>query len=162
MNAWAAAAIAVAACRPAPPSLRSCADDLGGVWRVLGADATTPSGERRAYHVVDLGGALELYPMFDDSVLAPGDRKETTPDALIVAPSIVELTRAGDAIAGQVTRRVARGARTCVLHGAATIRACAGDHLQLELAPLAAPADWDRCLPPPAPPVTWTLVRERT
>lgn len=157
----AAAAIAVAACRPAPPALTSCADDLGGVWRVDGGDTITPSGEPRRYHVVELGRAIEIYPMFDDSLLAADDRKATTADALIVAPAAFDLTRAGDALAGTQARRFARGADACTLRTPARLHGCAADRATLELTPPSPPADWTRCAPTPAAPITWTLVRER-
>ncbi len=158
------AALAIAcfatACRPAPPSLASCADDLSGVWR---ADDTTPSGEPRRYHVIELGRAIEMYPMFDDSVLDPRDRKLTTPDAVIVAPSAFDLSRSSDGgtLIGAQTRRFARGASSCVLHSPARIATCAGDRITLEETPLGPPTDWDRCTPPPAPPATMVLHRER-
>jgi hypothetical protein len=161
MKRVAAAVVLASACRPAPPPVDSCADPLGGVW--IAPDQITPSGEPRRYHVADLGRAIEIYPMFDDSVLDPRDRKLTTADAVIVAPSAFDLTRSSDGktMIGQQTRRFARGAATCVLHSPARIATCTGDRLDLEETPLAAPTDWDRCAPPPGPPMTLTLHRER-
>ena len=157
---WPAAAIAFAACRPAPPPLDSCKDDLAGVW--IARDQLTPSGEARRYDVVDLGRAIEIYPMFDDSVLAPSDRKLTTADAVIVAPAAFDLTRTSDGaiLIGAQTRRFQRGQHTCVQHSPARIATCTGDRLDLAQTPLAPPIDWDRCTAPPAPPVTLTLHRE--
>ena len=156
----AVAILLATACRPAPPSLDSCADDLGGVW--FARDEVTPSGEPRRYHVADLGRAIEIYPMFDDSVLDPRDRKLTTADAVIVAPSAFDLSRSSDGktLIGTQTRRFARGAASCVLHSPARIATCAGDRLDLEQSPLAAPSDWDRCAPPPAIPARLVLHRE--
>ncbi len=166
MRALGALLVWTAACRPAPAPLASCADPLDGVWRVdePRTAAITPSGEPRRYHVLEAAaGAIELYPMFDDSVLAPGDRKDTSADAVIVAPAAFDLTRTADrgALVGSQTRRFARGAASCVLRTAARLTACAGDRAQLEQTPVAAPADWTRCLPSPVAPAVWTLVRER-
>jgi hypothetical protein len=149
--------IALAACRPAPPSLDSCDDDLAGVWRVDGKDATTPSGEPRRYFVVDLRRAIEIYPMFDDSLLAPSDRKETTATALIVAPAAFDLARD----AGFQTRRFMRGNDSCTIRTPARIHDCKADRATLELVPPSPPSDWARCVAAPAAPITWTLVRER-
>jgi hypothetical protein len=158
------AAMLLAACRSAP-ALDSCADDLGGVWRVdePGALATTPSGEPRRYHLVDTRAGVELYAMFDDSVLAPGDRKETTPDAVIVAPSMLDLGRVGNGalLVGKTTRRFERGARTCTLHTPARIERCTGDRLELRATAIGPPADWDRCALGPGQPETLVLHRER-
>jgi hypothetical protein len=161
MRVGAALVVIAAACRPTAPALDSCADDLGGVWRVDGA--TTPSGEPRRYHVIDLGRAIELYPMFDDSVLSPADRKETTADAAIVAPAAFDLARSsgGAFLVGTQTRRFMRGAASCVEHGPARLHDCAGDRATLDQAALAPPTDWDRCTPAPAIPDPWVLHRER-
>ena len=158
-------AVAVlAACRGAPP-LDSCQDDLGGVWRVdePAARATTPSGEPRRYHLLDFGGRVELYPMFDDALLSPGDRKVTSADAVIVAPSWFELGRTDDGamLIGAQSRSFARGPRACALHTPARIERCAGDRLELRWTPIAAPGDLDRCVPAPAAPETLVLHRER-
>ena len=154
--------VAVAACRPAPPALDSCADELGGVWRVDDvAAAVTPSGEPRRYHVVELGARVEIYPMFDDSVVAPGDRKETTPDAVIAAPATFELSRAGDALYGAQTRRFARGAATCLVHTPARLTACHDRSARLELTPIDPPVDWTTCAPGRQRGAAWTITRER-
>lgn len=157
-----AALLLIAACRPAPPALDSCADEIGGVWRVDDATfATTPSGEPRRYHIVELGARVEIYPMFDDSVLAAGDRKETTADAVIVAPAQFELTRSGDVLIGAQTRRFARGPASCVLHTPARITSCQGRTARLELTPIDPPADWARCTTSPGRGAIWTLIHER-
>ena len=154
----ATAALAALGCRrPAP--LASCADDLAGVWAV--PDEPTASGEPRRYHVIDRGGAIELYPMFDDSVVAPGDRKATTADAVIAAPAAIDLTRAADGtLTGTLVRRFQRGAATCILRTPARLHDCAGDRATLEVTPLAPPVDWARCAPPDPRPRTWSLVHE--
>jgi len=153
-----------AACRPAPPALDSCADPLGGVWRALPPDGTTPSGEPRRYHALSVGrGEVELYPMFDDSVVAPGAPKLTTADAVIAAPAVFDLVLSDDGAArvGRQTRRLSRGGATCVLTAPAGLRACHGDRAQLDATPITGVTDWTACVPSPAAPITWTLIRER-
>jgi hypothetical protein len=96
-------------------------------------------------------------------VLTPGDRKETTPDAVIVAPSMFELGRTQDGalLIGTQTRRITRGAHACTLHTPARIERCAGDRLELRETEIAPPTDWDRCSPAPGTPETLVLRRER-
>jgi hypothetical protein len=55
------AAAVLCACAAERAPVRSCADDLGGVWG---------DGERR-WHAIDSRRAVELHPMFD-SADAPG------------------------------------------------------------------------------------------
>jgi len=157
-------ACAAIGCRSAP-ALDSCKDDLTGVWRVdlPAARATTPSGEPRRYHLLDYGSQVELYPMFDDAILTPGDRKVTTSDALIVAPTWLVLGRTDDGVMliGAQNRNVARGPRACALHTPARIERCGGDRLELRWTPIAVPDDLDRCVPGPAAPETLVLHRER-
>jgi hypothetical protein len=115
--------------------------------------------------VLEVGhGAVELDPMFDDSVVAPGDRKDTAPDAVIVAPAVFDLTRAAGgaaALVGSQVRRFTRGSARCALRQPARLRDCNGDTATLELTAVGPPADWARCVPTPATPAVWSLVRER-
>jgi hypothetical protein len=154
------AALLAACGRPAPAS---CADPLGGAWRVAGAGRAAPSGEARRYHALDQGAEIDLYPMFDDSVTAPGAAKPTGPGALDVAPAAFHLTRTGDgaALVGSWARRFERGGRVCILRTPARLTGCAGGRATLEATPVAPPADWAACRPgPPPPSVRWTLIRD--
>lgn len=156
-----AAAVLATACGRAAPA--SCRDPLDGPWRVVGAGATTPSGEPRRYHALDTGAEVDLYPVFDDSVLAPGAAKPTGPGALDVAPAAFHLTRSADgtALVGSWVRRFERGGQVCILRTPARLDGCAGGRATLEATPVAPPADWAACRPgPPLPPVRWTLVRD--
>jgi hypothetical protein len=159
VGARAAIALAVAAAACGKPDLTSCADDLGGPWTVVGA--TTPSGEPRRYHALDLGTTVELYPMFDDGLVDAADRKTTAPAAVIAAPAAFDLARSRglDELSGHQERRFMRGGQSCTLRALAHLRGCAGDHAILETTELAPPTDWARCAQAPAPSVQWQLSR---
>jgi len=145
------------ACHGSSPPLTSCRDNLAGVWR---ADATAPSGDPVRLHILDRGARLEAYPIFDDSVVAAGDAKPTTPDAIIAAPRAFDFIRGGDTLDGTASRRFQRGPRLCTLRAPARLSACSGDHATLDLTPLLAPTDWDRCTAPLAAPERWRLTRD--
>ena len=129
------------ACGRAP--VERCSDDLGGTWR---AEAGT-------YHLLDARGRLELYPTFRD---LPAD----LPPGAVAAPSVIDLTRAGDgAIRGTVTRRYERGTSFCRIARPAALVGCAGDRLTLELVAPSPPTDWDACTGPAGAPVRIELRR---
>lgn len=139
---WALAALLLAACDRSP-SAASCADHLGGVWE-------SDDGAAR-WHIRDGGKVLEAYPLVRELPDAPA--------GTIPAPSMLDLARTGDEVAGRVVRRWHRGGETCILRAPARIRGCRDDRLTLTLGSTAAPADWTDCRAPDAPPLTQLLRR---
>lgn len=123
--AAALAALALAAACDRAPSVRSCDDDLTGVWR----------GPAGAWQLVTTARGRELHPIERE---LPAD----LPPGVIAAPATIELPRAG---AGAFVRRYERGARFCRMTGPARLTACGGGRLTLEVAPPPPPDDWDRC-----------------
>lgn len=125
------AALALCAACDHPPAVRSCDDDLTGVWR----------GPRGAWQLITTRAGRELYPI--DRELPAG-----LPPGVRAAPAAIDLPRTG---AGAITRRYERGAQFCRMTGAARLTACGGATLTLELAPPPPPDDWDRCVGATAP-----------
>jgi hypothetical protein len=113
--------------------IAACSDDLRGVYAPEGAS------ERR-WMILDNGDTLEAYPLFDDSAPATG---------LEVAPRVIDLSRTGGGITGNVRRRYLRGVERCDARVPVRVTACADDGLELVLAdpepPIAtAPCAWPR------------------
>ncbi|MBK9031352.1 MAG: hypothetical protein IPL61_08445 [Myxococcales bacterium] len=134
---------ALAGCQRAP--VRTCDDDLGGVWR--GADGD--------YQLLDSRGRLELYPLHDE---LPRD----LPPGVVAAPAVVDLARAGAAPpSGTVTRRYERGAQFCRVSRPARLRRCADARLELEVTRPTPPVDWTACTAAPGPPIVIELARVR-
>jgi hypothetical protein len=144
----AALAVVVAACSPSPPSLASCADSIGGVWQ-------DPAGRR--WSILDHGERLEIYPAFADTEPPPG----TLPTDEL-APRMIALSRAGDALTGVVRRRSMRAGIACDAVVTARVIACRGATLELAVPEPPAPTAYepmcafpDVALPAPA---RWTWV----
>lgn len=129
--AIASAVIACAACHRAP-SIASCADNLGGVWR---------DGDDKRWMIVDVGD-LEAYPLFDDG-RGSGD--------LVVAPRVITLSRRDDPsaahaeIVGEVHRRSMSRADQCEGHHPARLTRCDRDGLELVLADPGEPLTFGPC-----------------
>jgi hypothetical protein len=132
LAALAILAILAGACDRRAP-LRSCDDDLGGVYA---------EGDRR-WMIRDGADGLEAYPLFPDVAPVPG---------LEVAPRIIELHRAADGITGRVRRRYMRGSLPCVAKIPVRVTACAGDALELVLADPVPPVAWPEA---PEQPCGW-------
>ena len=132
---WLIAVVVVTAC-DRQPAVTSCRADLHGVW-------IAPSGERWA--LLDHGGTLEAFALFDDAILA-------TAAAPAGAPRVIDLARddasAPDGtLAGEVKRRFTRGGDHCDARAALHVTACDAAGLQVVIAdpqpPLAfAPCAW--------------------
>jgi hypothetical protein len=109
--------------RPAPPP--SCDDDLAGTWR-------SEAGER--WMILE-NGALEIYPLFDDT------RPAGAAAGLELGPRTIDLTRRSKAADGETRRRYMRAGEVCIAKAPAHLVACTGDMLELivtdPLAPLA-------------------------
>ena len=126
MAAWAvSAALLLAACRATPAELDSCSGDLNGVWR----EEADPS---RAYHIVDRGRRVEVYPLFRLDL--SGGR----------SPPRTELMRTGDHLEGKSELRVADGDLRCSVTTRARLQLCRGRKARLSV-------DWrpelDGCTP---------------
>lgn len=127
----AAIALAVVCACHRSPSITSCADDLGGLWR-------DPSGH--TWMILDEGASLEVYPVFDDGV---------GPAAIVEAPRVIDLARSGEQMTGSVHRQYVKGGDACTASVPARVTACADRALDIVLAdptpPLGfAPCAWGR------------------
>jgi hypothetical protein len=140
-----ALAIAAIGCAPDRRPVERCRDPLDGIWR---ADERAPSGELYRFHILDRGAALEIYPIFDDAVPPDGSSKLS---GIIYAPAVIDLQRNGELLHGTESRRLVRGAQSCVRKLPATIAGgCAGDQLTLAIAGVAdaeGGIDWATCAP---------------
>jgi hypothetical protein len=139
---WAAILVALAACDRSP-SVASCAEHLGGVW-------ATDDGSGR-WHIRDGGKTLEAYPLVRE---LPAAAAGTLP-----APSMIDLRRQGDEVAGTVVRRWHRGAQTCLMRAPARVRGCRDDRMTLTVGDTGAPVDWHACAAPESAPATQLLRR---
>jgi hypothetical protein len=131
MRAVVSALALCAACAPSPAPVRSCADDLTGIWA---------AADGRRFHLVERRDHLEVYPLFDAN-----PDKERRPWR---TPAKTELVRSGDALVGKSTFQ-AQGDRLCTIVTPARLEACAGNRarLAIELAP---ELDLASCAAPPA------------
>ena len=109
----AVSALLLAACAPRPGPVRSCDDDLSGIW-------TAADGRR--FHVVERKDKVEVYPLFD-----PAPDKERRP---FRTPPKTELVRAGAALVGKSTIQV-QGDRLCTIVTPARLDGCADGRAQL-------------------------------
>jgi len=128
-------ALAVAACRAAP--VASCQDDLSGIWA---------AEDGRRFDIVDRGGTVEVYPLFD-----PVGEKQARPWR---TPAKTELQRRGMVLAGTSTFQ-AQDARVCTVTTPARLEAC-GDGRASLVVDLAPALDASACavLPRPVAPMT--------
>ncbi len=125
---WATALAVLGACsRPAPPP--SCDDDLAGTWRSEG-------GER--WMILE-SGALEIYPLFDDT------RRAGAPAELELGPRTIDLTRRAKAADGEVRRRYMRAGEVCIAKAPAHLVACTRDTLELVVADPPPPIAFGLC-----------------
>jgi hypothetical protein len=133
--AVAAAAVLAAACGRRP-AIGACDDDLRGVYRA-------EAGDER-WMVLDDGATLEAYPLFADNAgSAPGAER---------APRVLQLERAGRAIAGHVHRRYMQRSAQCDGRADVHVTRCAGDALELVLGEPQPPLTFAPCAwPSPAP-----------
>lgn len=137
----------LAACNRGP-ELTSCKQSIAGMWR-------DPHGHRWA--VMESHGRIEAYPDWGDSELPPG----AAPD-LEVAPRVIDLVHAGDAINGTLHRRFGKGADFCDVSIPIRVRACHGSTLEIEIGEPPAPTAFKPCALPAIPPPTvetWTFER---
>lgn len=118
-----AALVLLASCGGAEP-VTSCASNLAGAWR-------SESNER--WMILDLGKALEAYPLFDDTKL-PGVTYE-------IGPRVIDLAREQ----GDVKRRFGSAGTTCIAKAPAHLVRCEGETLELVLADPAPPITFDPC-----------------
>lgn len=122
MRLAAAAIWIVAACEQRAP-VDSCRAHLHGTW-------VTPASAR--WMLLDNGGTLELFPLFDDSVTEG-------------APRVIDIARDGDKLMGSIKRRYMRRAQTCDARAPITVTACKNDTLQLVLGEVSAPMSFEPC-----------------
>ncbi len=93
--------------------------------------------------VLDTGTTLEAYPLFDDA----GSATE-----LVVAPRVIDLTRAGSGASGNVKRRYMQRGDSCEARALVRLTSCKDDALELVLADVSPPLSLAPCKwPPPLP-----------
>lgn len=110
MTRLALAVLLLTACDRRTP-VTSCDDDLHGVW-------VTDTGAR--WMMLDNGGTLEAYPVFDDSV----------PNG---APRVIDIRR-GEKLQGEVKRRFMAGSAACEASAPIRIAKCKASGLQVVVA----------------------------
>lgn len=158
-RAWLGAAVtgaALVACTT-PPERDSCAQVIGGTWRV-----TAPAERAGAdWAIADHGGTVELFALSRPGHLAVDDG---VPPGTFAAPTAIALDRTaapgGASLGGLARRRFTRGADVCVVKAPAQIAGCRGRTLELTLPTLPPPADLAACPTEPvrsAPSTTLTL-----
>ena len=125
------ALLLLVACEPRAP-IASCTDDLAGVYEV---ETTATERSQARWHLLDHRRGLEAYPLFDDTAGMTGE----------VAPRVIDLRRAGDGLAGEVTRRYMQGSRRCDAKTAVRVTACKDDRLGLVLGDPLAPIAYEPC-----------------
>ncbi len=123
-------ALFLSACRETPPSIDSCADPVGGVWR-------DPAG--RGFHILDHGREVDVFPMWDTTAPGQGPPGATTPKPQLTAEPpgapvrspvrILLHERSPQAIAGTMSVRVDR----CTVTSRALLGACHGRTAELSL-----------------------------
>jgi hypothetical protein len=123
----------IASCDRHAPFAR-CTDDLGGVYEV---ETTATEQTPPRWNVLDTRRGLEIYPMFDDTLVVPG---------LETAPRVLDLRRiSDDALAGEVTRRFMQGPLRCDAKATAHVTACKDNTLELVLADPVQPLAFEPC-----------------
>ena len=138
VTACVALATACTSCDRREP-ITACTDDLAGVYEV---ETTATEREPTRWHVLDHRRSIEAYPLFDDTA---GAAAPTGPTDVAVAPRVIELARAADALAGSVSRRYMQGARRCDAKATARLTACSGDTLELVLGEPVPPIAFEPC-----------------
>ncbi len=164
---------ALAACQRSP-ELSSCKQSLAGTWRAeLPPGATEDPRDAERWAVLDRGGRVEIYPLFDDAMVQPGadggagsGADAGSSGAITFSPRSLELIRSHTSLLGRVHRWALRGTTQCQLSATARITECRGDTIAVQLAELPAPGDFASCpvdhgpsagrLPPPR---TWRRLR---
>lgn len=149
-----------AACRPSPPKVTSCADQLAGVWSAAGGDPA------RRYVIIDDGRRpVEIFPMWDTTRPPSGRKPQLVadpaagdPGATVVSPFWITLTRAGAGLEGTTSYRLSRGERTCEVRQPARIPRCADGVVVLALEG-AADVDLGTCAIRSAAPATEVALR---
>ena len=122
----AAVAVALLCACDRDHQVRSCDDDLGGVWR-------TEAGER--WMILDGGQTLEVYPLFAD----------VPASALEVAPRVIDLSRQDGKLTGVVRRRYMRESDACDATAPLRITSCTTGTLELVLADPVPPVGFTPC-----------------
>jgi hypothetical protein len=91
----------------------------------------------RRWHLWDETRTVEVFPMWDTSAPDGGIKTPLPapdPDALVLAPVRIHLgARSPAEISGEITQRITRGGRTCVVRGGAKLSACHGRSAVLSL-----------------------------
>ncbi len=103
MRAAVAAALVLSACSSDRPTVASCKDPLGGVWRGEGG---------KDYHALDHGRRVDFHPMFDSAT--PGSGRSAW---------LVSFDRA--TMRGTVSFWLTRDEETCRVTWPAELRSCA-------------------------------------
>jgi hypothetical protein len=114
------------ACQGTP--IRTCADDLSGIWA---------ADDGRRFHLVDRRETVEVYPLFDP---VPPEAKQARPWR---TPPKTELRRQGGRLAGKSSFRV-QDVHACTVTTPARIEGCAGGRAALVI-DLDAPVDARAC-----------------
>ncbi|HEY5928362.1 MAG TPA: hypothetical protein VIV11_42040 [Kofleriaceae bacterium] len=104
------------------PAVTACTDKLSGVW-ITESDAK--------WSLLDHGGTLEAFPLFDDAV----------PEG---TPRVIDLER-GDKLAGEIRRRYMRGPDACEARAPIRITKCEANALQLVVADPQGPLQFAPC-----------------
>ena len=152
------AALGLSACSE-HPVVDSCQDSLTGVWWAVdgGTDQRARSGERLAFHLLDRGERIEVYPMFDDS-RAPVGPSAAGGDGSVWTPGMFRIDRLGGALVGERIVRVHHAGQECTLTAQAAIRDCRSGRIELSWTDIVQ-VDWPTCSPVSA--TRFTRVRLR-
>jgi hypothetical protein len=154
-----AATLLTAACSPLPER-DSCAQVVGGTWRV----AAPAAAAGRDWAIDDRGAKLELFALSRPGAVATELGEPTLPPGTLAAPTAISLERStttgGKLLTGTARRRFTRGAASCVVKVPARIEGCTTGALTLHLPTITPPADFAACptdADASAAPIAYTL-----
>jgi len=140
-----------------PPSRTSCAQVVGGTWRVTAPAAHV--GEEWAF--VDHGRTVEGYALSHPGATALDDVRGTLPEGVVAAPISLSLERAGGTtLVGTATRRYMQGTRVCKVARMANLADCRGSIAGLTVVVPPVPSDFTTCATPEDS-TTWTLTLQQ-
>ena len=115
-------------------AIERCTDELAGVYEV---ETTASEQEPTRWSVLDSRRGLEVYPLFDDSIVVAG---------LEIAPRVIDLSRINDeALAGEVTRRYLKGSQRCDAKASARVTSCKDNTLEIVLGDPVPPVSFEPC-----------------